>query len=659
MSMLGCVCQDIPDESVALQGTRMEIHCSISRYQSEEADEALDPSGLHVPVTFALKSTAHYMQCKQAKIVVDSVRWPVSRLSKPGSLATGGRNWNNPLDELASADGTDSPVEADAVIWVIPACGTTGHWSLVCQRTFKKAACFPYCLAVRTKSSASRGLVLYNADDWVRNVQLQGRDCSGSHMSNAGLNTNVNYMEPGLASKEYSAVITDMADLLGRDVVVGAGFVYDPSIMACVASDTVTSRLNRSAVASIDSRYEAILMDTQPFAVAGGVALTAVYNDDGTVAVRVQRLFGEEGTDVFTMVTTHSQLPAIAPCTLLSECDKLPNPNQVSIPFPWFSAPARHNPAVETRWGVFYAVNPSLDMFSQYSKYCRGEITNLQIQAFSSYGGIRVWRVDAFAFTTPDSTTGSTGSSIELPDVFATTSTSNAEMCGTQFNVLVTSMEYLNADNVAITVLRAAAAYIDTETMTPLPGDPGQWSYDTYFLHPVTMQLNSEQMWQADSAVTQLSSGSGTLCPEWRQMPQFGSMAAEMAASAILATRMMVTFLITAPTVFQPGALERIADCPLVPRGHTMLLNCGRDFLSLDASFAAMRVANSHLWNSLSKLGRILSGMPGGSTIHTFLHGAAMYNLKVWPHFPILLPHTSGILNHYLRNPMIVFLDTN
>ncbi|KAJ1466371.1 hypothetical protein T484DRAFT_1861836 [Baffinella frigidus] len=112
---------DIPDDSVRLDGTRMEIHCSIARYQSEEADEALDPSGLHVPVTFALKSTAHYMQCSQAKIVVDSVRWPISRLSKPGSLATGGRNWNNPLDELASNDGTDSPAEADAVIW------TTGH----------------------------------------------------------------------------------------------------------------------------------------------------------------------------------------------------------------------------------------------------------------------------------------------------------------------------------------------------------------------------------------------------------------------------------------------------------------------------------------------------------------------------------------------------
>jgi hypothetical protein len=334
MSMLGCVCQDIPDESVALQGTRMEIHCSISRYQSEEADEALDPSGLHVPVTFALKSTAYYMECNQAKIVVDSVRWPVSRLSKPGSLATGGRNWNNPLDELASADGTDSPVEADAVIWVIPACGTTGHWSLVCQRTFKKAACFPYCLAVRTKSSASRGLVLYNADDWVRNVQLQGRDCSGSHMSNAGLNTNVNYMEPGLASKEYSAVITDMADLLGRDVVVGAGFVYDPSIMACVASDTVTSRLNRSAVASIDSRYEAILMDTQPFAVAGGVALTAVYNDDGTVAVRVQRLFGEEGTDVFTMVTTHSQFPQSPPVHCSQNATSYPTPTRCLSHFP-------------------------------------------------------------------------------------------------------------------------------------------------------------------------------------------------------------------------------------------------------------------------------------------------------------------------------------
>ena len=42
-----------------------------------------------------------------------------------------------------------------------------------------------------------------------------------------------------------------------------------------------------------------------------------------------------------------------------------------------------------------------------------------------------------------------------------------------------------------------------------------------------------------------------------------------------------------------------------------------------------MRVANSHFWNSLAKLGHLLKGVPGGGTIQTFLQGAATYNVQI------------------------------
>jgi hypothetical protein len=87
--------------------------------------------------------------------------------------------------------------------------------------------------------------------------------------------------------------------------------------------------------------------------------------------------------------------------------------------------------------------------------------------------------------------------------------------------------------------------------------------------------------------------------------------------------------VVTAPVVLQPGVYQLLIDCPLVPRGHTMLLNCGKNFLNLDESFAAMRIANSHLWNSLAKLGDLLQGKDGGS-VQTFLHGTASYNAQVY-----------------------------
>jgi hypothetical protein len=539
--MLGCVCQDVASDTLASgQATRMQIHCSVARYQSEQAEEAMDPSGLHVPVTFALSSTAEYLQCAEVKIVVDSVRWPLSRLSKPGSLATGGRSWSNPLNELASLDGSDGPVEADAAIWVIPACNAQGVMPPVCERKFIKAACFPYCLAVRTTRSSSQGLVLYNADDWARNIQLMYRDCQGDHVTSSGLGDEVSYVDSVNLPKDYKVVMHDELDPFGKNTVVTPGVTYDTVQMKCVASSTISSRVNVAQVASISSRYEAILLDEQPFAVAGGCALIAVYKDDGTFAVRVQRLYGDEGTDSFTMVTIHDELPAIKPCDMQSTCDELPRNDRVSIPYPWYQSPARHNPAVETRWGLFYAVNPSMDMFSEFILYCKDKPSRLQVQALSSYGGIRIWRVDAFAFTSADDKTAATGASVEIPDAFGV-STDDTSICGNMFNVMVTSMEYLNEDNIAIQVMHAAPAYLDIEKMRPLGNDPQNVTYRTYFLHPVTMQIKLFQTWTPDTALGQLSTGSSALCPEWRQMPQFGSMASEMAASALKVSHMLVT----------------------------------------------------------------------------------------------------------------------
>jgi hypothetical protein len=301
--------------------------------------------------------------------------------------------------------------------------------------------------------------VLYNADDWARNIQLMNKDCRSSYVTSDGLWAQVSYVDSLDLPKTYNVVVQDKMDPFGKATLVAADgesgqSTFDPVSMMCVASDTISSRVNVTHVASIHNRYESILMDEQPFAVAGGCALNAVYKDDGSMAVRVQRLFGDEGTDSFTLVTIHAELPAIPRCTMLSACDEVPRNDRVSIPYPWYSAPARHNPAVETRWGLFYAVNPSLDMFSEYVKYCKQKASQLQVQAVSTYGGIRIWRVDAFAFTSPEKgdTTTATGASVELPDSFGK-STDDAQSCGNMFNVIVTSMEYLNPDNIAVQVI--------------------------------------------------------------------------------------------------------------------------------------------------------------------------------------------------------------
>lgn len=619
LSLLGCQCYDVPD-SAAEQGTRMELHCAIARYQAEDADEALDEAGLLVPVGFAVPSTAQYMTCAGTKITVDSVRWPVSRLSVPGSLGAGGRNFRAPLSAFASDKGDDGPVEVDAVIWLQPACASEGVFDPVCARTFEAAACFPYCLAARRKGSGSQGLMIYNADDWQTRVQLQGRDCA---VSSVGVT-----LAPGqeytseAAPAGYGLLVEDSNDPLGRRLAQTS--VFDPATLSCVASDSVMTRVNRTAIADIDERYETVLLEGQPFAVAGSAALIAVYNADGSVGVKVQRLYGEEGTESFSIVTTHSELPALPPCETLSACDQLPRDDLVSIPYAWTASPGRHNPAVETRWGVFYAVNPSLDMFSEFAKYCQGRTDyNLQIQALSSYGGIRIWRMDAFAHTEKNGEAAARGASVEMPGVFLS-QTNDTSICGSAFNVIVTSMEYISEENIAVTVLHAAPAYLDMRSLKPLGNDPQRVRYRTYFLHPQTMQVRESELWQPDSATTQLRAGPSTLCPDWRNMPQFGSLLGEVGAGALLGTRMWVSLFTALPVLLQEGFLGRLRECPAVHMSHSLMLNCGKNLLSLDDSFNAFRKANTHLWMVLAKLGRLLSGLPGGETMHTFLQGMSV-----------------------------------
>ena len=91
MSMMGCLCSDIPDPLGYDFGdgsllTRLHIDCTLLRY---------DPSGMsldgsmrnitspyYVPITFSVPAAALYMRCATTKITVDSARFPLWRLGQ-------------------------------------------------------------------------------------------------------------------------------------------------------------------------------------------------------------------------------------------------------------------------------------------------------------------------------------------------------------------------------------------------------------------------------------------------------------------------------------------------------------------------------------------------------------------------------------------------
>ncbi|KAJ1464985.1 hypothetical protein T484DRAFT_1757705, partial [Baffinella frigidus] len=622
LSMFGCSCLDIADGD---KGSRMQIQCGIARFnpavsvaQQVNLSTHAVLSELLVPIEFALPSTAWFMTGAETKIVVDSVRWPVSRVSIPGEFI----NLKSPLDDFVNSDGVDIPDTIDAVIWVMPACRVAGTPSAVCRKDFPETACFPFCAAARQTGSRNNGMLLYSADDWTKHVQLLRRDCAdGVDATSLASDTwSMSYNVDGTLPKDYTGVVSQLTgDFLGGTTVLQA---WDPTVQRCVFNDQMSSRLLRTdAVASDLSQYGYSVLDEQPFAVAGEVVLTAVVSSDGSYMIKVQRMYGLEGTDMFSLITVNNKLRANPPCSTPKGCtETIIDENFLTIPYSWFNMPLNHNPAVASKWGVFFAVNPSLNMFSEYFKHCQGLSTQLQYSVESSYAPVRIWRVDAFAYRDPNSDwEPETGKWVELEDMLQYDTT----QCGNAFNVMVTSMEYLNDANIAVQVMHTNPKHFDTSTGTVTSNKILDVQYRTYFLHPTTMRMRRFEMWVDNDAPAYISQG--LLCPAQRRMPDFGSMFTEMLVAVLYFGRMVTELITIVPVVFQQGVYADISTCIPLTRGHSFLRNCGQGFLDTEPIFLAIRRSNKLVWNSLTKIGGLVSGTAMGDNLQQFLNGAAMY----------------------------------
>ncbi|KAJ1468673.1 hypothetical protein T484DRAFT_3629597 [Baffinella frigidus] len=690
MSMMGCRCVDVLDplgyQFADGKMSRMEIECSILRYDPGVVgadQEVMDAASPHfVPLAFAVPAAALYMRCATTKITVDSARFPLWRQGGYSEVGKG-VNYDDPMDsEFTHTDGVDGPDEIDAVVWVVPACNADSI-DPACQSAMVDAGCFPYCLAARRRATRNNGLTLYSANDWVNKVQLMDHDCSAtlkagtasdvvayqfeggassgsvnsassgsvnsasSGSVNSASSGSVNSASSGSVNSassvnsSYKGLVSNGIDLLNGQLFLSES--WDPRTNDCTYNPSSTSRVDRGTLITAGStmeRFKSVLLPGQPFAVAGETALTIVPPGPGHsgYAIRVQRLFGQQGIGFVSLVTVNSELPANAPCITMQDCgnaDKASNLNRgiATVPYSVFSDPSTHNPAAMTKWGVVYAANPSYAMFSQLFRYCQEGDTALQFQLLSSFGPIRLWRVDAFAYDDPGGVRAvKTGSFVEIPDGFQ--SDQHDDFCGRVFNVRVSSIEYLNDQNVAVQVLRANARSFDPNIP---PSDEGKrrtgpngeplLTYRTYFLNPGNMQLRVDLMWEEENAASEL--GQGLLCPSQRRMPDFGSMAAEVVAAGLHAVRMFCEMMLSGPAVFTPGSYSRIQTMNMPTNyGHSFLLSQGMGWLNFDPFFESLRRAHQHFFNSFTKLGSLFDQAP---YVNQFMNGFALYNQDYTP----------------------------
>ena len=636
----------------------MSITCAILKYDPG----SVEPNGTATlisktvfPVLFQVPTTDQYITCSTVKISVDSVRWSHTRI-------TSVERPKIPLLNLLKGSScleTGSCVTIDAAVWVTPLCGG-GDPSPVCLESFTRAGCFPYCLAVRQTGSFNSVLRLYNARQWTDRVHIFNRDCAFHQYSknpDAGMEgIFVNTQEPFMPSDTFAAssltygglagaISTGSSALLSEsytDVVMPIDWVG--SIITNTQAD-VASNLNcisynfaRSTVPIRDTvgsygttSFRSTLAFGQPFVFAGDTILTSVCTPvDNTLididcVVHVHRIYGDD-TNHMTLVNTNNRLPALPPPTTVSMMEKVVRASRdaITIPYSLTNHPWTSNPAVGTEDAVFYSVNPYWQLFTGFIEYCNDptEQGRMQLTIPSSFSPIIIWRVYPYIYCPPSMEPGC------YEDIFTGVKVPLSERpklsildCKKVIDFIVTGMQYIDYENIAVSVLRTTPEKINPATLQPFPDREDNVTHTvTYFLNTVTMQIRENVSWATE--IPQAVQTQGQLCPKQRRMPQFGSVITETIVASILLVKLPFNIILNGVYIFNQWTSPGGDRCPLITRGHTALLSgCESNALSLKPFFESVERANQLLFRTISIVARVLYGLPGGDLPRTFLNG--------------------------------------
>jgi hypothetical protein len=590
--LLGCACEHT--------SIGMQITCGVAMFGDDVA--AIDRI---IQMSFQLPSTGQMMRCNRVMIKVESIRWPVSRFT-----ATKVQNMYGSYVQDVGCTGKGTCLYADAAVWIRPMC-SVGYIDPVCIDSFKQAACFPYCMALHVRGSGTQALVLHDANEWNEGVTMLRRDCGLHNMSAGGSSgTRVSVAIPG---SEYG---------LGVSSEAGASCVYNPLTDSRVPKDSMTEY---GMHASID-------LTNQPFLFAGDVALTAVQGQRGADnvprwSIQVHRIFGNQANE-FTTIPLNQGIPSLGPCTTANNCDNINAECQsasgckAAIPYGYDASVNAHVLGATTQRYLFWVTNPVLEPFYAFSKWCKNrnktDTNTLQFSVTSSYGGIRLWRINPYIYCPTDPNTGKQ----QCPEQQAVSTVQvslmdfNGEfeekMCDEKLDVMAVDMDYINEDNLALTMIRTTLANVDTNTLRPKNKSEAEWI--TVWVNPNTMEIRNDTLWMPEASSPALAEG--TLCPSQRRMPNLGSLAAELASAMVFLIRMPLNVILSFPIIMDIAGDQ----CPVMTRGHSLLKNCGDELLSMEDFFSSIFRSNTLFWQIFA----IVADSFGPGAPQTFINGMAI-----------------------------------
>lgn len=489
-------------------------------------------------------------------------------------------------------------------------------------------------MAARRTSSGAEGLVLYDADEWRNKVHLYDRDCLFSEMDQlpSASAQSPHYLPPDTGY--YPLNRADAEVVRGDDILGGSVHQsrYDASSTGCRQSRASKSIVGVDALPAYSGgRYRSISLPGQPFSFAGDTTLTTVRSPDGSYSIRVDRLYGDQSNE-YTMVNVLKEFPTAPPfATPQMGAMRSEQVDALPVPYAFNDEAGIRHPSVSSQSAVYFAVNPSSAMLEGFQRWCSATDEDplgvLQLQVLSSYGGVRLWRIEPFTYC-PVGDDGRPGCGpghvrfVDLPSPMlgaGVDSPNDATGCLREFTVKVTSLEYLNSDNVAVTYLSIRLVDYSIRTATPMPG---RGSFRTLYYNPRRNALR-ETPWHKEVGVT--ATAEGRLCPAMRRFPAVGSLLMEGATVGVNLLRFFLRL-----TLSLPGAVHMWMSgrrCPAVSYGHTLVeTGCGADLFSLSEVWESTDRASGHFWRAFSIVAASIgdTGLVGSSQAANIVEGAAM-----------------------------------
>lgn len=485
-------------------------------------------------------------------------------------------------------------------------------------------------MALHLRGSGGQPMVLYDSSAWESGVTLMKRDCGIFSMRpESGMNITSRIVIPN--------------SVYGVDAYT--------SSTSCVQNDATISILPKYLFTEY-SAYSSVRLDKQPFLFANDLIFTAVEGQKDnsmmpTWSIMIQRIYSNQAND-FTIIPFNQNIPSMRPCNTPADCSNIAQQCmsavgcKPAIPYGFEQSGNAIPLGTSTQRYALWVTNPSLEPFYAFSAYCRnrgqGTSNLLQISVTSSYGGIRLWRMNPYIYCPKNSETGAA----ECPDQQDVSSKIIASLdfqefdialCDQQFYVMAVDLDYINEDNLALTVLKTTLSNLNVFSLGAI--DETLATYETIWINPNTLETRTDTLWMPEASSPALTQG--FLCPSQRRMPNAGSMLAEAVNAIVFLLRMPINVFLSSPSILDFASNR----CSLLNRGHQLLKNCGKELFNLDDFFASVYRSNALFWQSFS----IIANQFGPGTPQSFINGAVAAAENRLTYLPYVVGGLEGVGN--------------